>query len=85
MQLCNENESQYPLHSNLYLLHLLLLKNSGECYCHNKDIGVNCTKYNLAVALLDCVCSMQNHPCVRLFVSTRSQIRGVVTRSITLP
>ena len=32
VQLRNENESQYPLHPNLYLLCLLLLKNSGECY-----------------------------------------------------
>ena len=65
---------------DFYLLYLLLLKNSGECYCQNKNIGVDCMKHNLAVALMDCICSMQNHPCVRFFTSTWSQIRRVVTR-----
>ena len=68
---------------DFYLLYLLLLKNSGECYCQNKDIDVACTKHDLAVALLECVCSMQNHPCVRFFMSAWSQIRCVVTRRTT--
>ena len=68
---------------DFYLMYLLLLKNSGECYCQNKDIGVDCTKHNLALALLDCVCIMQNHPCVRFCMSTWSQFRGVVTRRTT--
>ena len=65
--------------ANFDMLNLLLLKNSGESYCYNKNTGVNCTKHNLAVALLDSVCSMQKDPCVRFFVSTRSKIRAVVT------
>ena len=68
---------------DFYLLYLLLLKNSGECYCQNKNIGIDCTKHNLVVALMDCICSMQNHPCVRFFTSTWSQIRRVVTRRTT--
>ena len=56
---------------DFYLLYLLLLKNSGECYCQNKNIGVDCTKHNLAVALLDCVCSMQI-----ILASASSRVHG---------
>ena len=83
LQLCNENESQYPLQPRLLLVvpaapeefqRMLLPEQGHRCRLYEAHSCGSPPGLRLR---------MQNHSCVRSFMSTWSQFRRVVTRRTT--